>query len=307
METMARVRFPVFGGEAAVVVTEPRALAGAQWIVQDQLDMIDAACSRFRPDSELTALNRSAGQPVQVSATLREAIAVGLRAAALTDGAVDPTVGQAVRVLGYDKDFASVPPTGRAVVARVARVPGWRCVTVGQDGTVTFPVAVRLDLGATAKAWAADVASRRVAEALRCGVLVSLGGDVAVAGPPPRSGWRVCIADWHGASDRQLDETVELQNGGVATSSTAVRRWVRDAQQLHHIVDPRTGQPASAVWRTVTVAAASCADANTASTAAIVLGMRAPEWLARHALPARLVHCDGSVLTTGGWPASGAM
>src|SRR5438270_235493 len=253
MEIVRRVLFPVFGGEATVAVTEPRALADAQWVVQDQLDMIYAACSRFRPDSELTALNRAAGQPTKVSAVLREAIVVALRAAALSDGAVDPTVGEAVRVLGYDTDFASVPPTGPAL-ARVARVPGWRCVTAGENGTVSLPIGVQLDLGATAKAWAADVASRRAAEALGCGVLVSLGGDVAVAGPPPASGWRVGIADWHGASDRQLDETVEIHSGGVATSSMAVRRWVRDAQHLHHIVDPRTGQPASAVWRTVTVA-----------------------------------------------------
>src|SRR4029077_19125692 len=133
-------------------------------------------------------------------------------------------------------------------------------------------------------AWAADVASRRVAEALGCGVLVSLGGDVAVAGPPPRSGWRVAVADWHGTPDAHVDATVEIVDGGVATSSTAVRRWVRAAQELHHIVDPRSGQPADAVWRTVTGAAASCADANTASTAAIVLGVRAREWLPRHEL-----------------------
>ena len=305
MDTMTRVRFPVFGGEAMIVVTDPEALAGAQWMVQDELDVIDRACSRFRSDSELTALNGAAGRPMEVSNVLREAIGVALRAAAVTDGDVDPTVGQAVRVLGYDADFGSVLPSGPAV-ARVARVPGWHCVSVETDGTVTLPAGVQLDLGATAKAWAADVASQRAANALGCGVLVSLGGDVAVAGPPPPSGWRIGIADWHGASHAQVDGTVEIESGGVATSSIAVRRWVRGSQQLHHVVDPRTGWSATSVWRTVSVAAGSCVDANTASTAAIVRGAGAPAWLARQELPARLVARDGSVLCVAGWPEFGA-
>ncbi|MBV8385428.1 MAG: FAD:protein FMN transferase [Acidimicrobiia bacterium] len=298
---VTRVRFPVFGGEATVAVTEPSALTEAQWIVQDELDIVDTACSRFRPDSELTALNDAAGRPVRVSAVLGEAISVALRAAALTDGDVDPTIGEAVRVLGYDRDFAAVGASGPPVV-RVARVPGWQCVNVGDDGTVRMPAGVQLDLGATAKAWAADVAAARAAGALGCGVLVSLGGDVAVAGPAPRSGWKVGLADWHGAADRDVAALITVDAGGVATSSTSVRRWTRGADAVHHIVDPRTGRSATSPWRTVTVAAASCVDANIASTAAIVRGPRAPEWLATLRLPARLVATDGSVVAVGGWP-----
>jgi len=302
---VTRVRFPVFGGEATVAVTEPSALTEAQWIVQDELDIVDTACSRFRPDSELTALNDAAGRPVRVSAALGEAISVALRAAALTDGDVDPTIGEAVRVLGYDRDFAAVGASGPPVV-RVARVPGWQCVNVGDDGTVRMPAGVQLDLGATAKAWAADVAAARAADALGCGVLVSLGGDVAVAGPAPRSGWKVGLADWHGAADRDVAALITVDAGGVATSSTSVRRWTRGADAVHHIVDPRTGRSATSPWRTVTVAAASCVDANIASTAAIVRGARAPEWLATLRLPARLVATDGSVVAVGGWPRESA-
>lgn len=298
---MARVRFPMFGGEATIVVTDSRLLAEAQCIVQDELDAIDKACSRFRADSELTALNEAAGRPVPVSPLLRHALAVALRAAALTDGAVDPTVGSALRVLGYDADFESVPRTGPAVVD-VARVPGWRRVRIS-GSTVELPVGVCLDLGATGKAFAADAAARRAAAALGCGVLVGLGGDIAVAGTAPPSGWVIGLADWHGAADADLDGTIRIESGGVATSSTAVRRWTRGSRRVHHLIDPRTGEPAAEVWRTVTVAAACCVDANTASTAAIVRGARAPEWLARQDLPARLVDRAGSEVCVGGWPA----
>jgi thiamine biosynthesis lipoprotein len=99
---------------------------------------------------------------------------------------------------------------------------------------------------------------------------------------------------------------VHLTGGGLATSSTTVRRWRRGNVDLHHIVDPRTGLPARTCWRTVTVGAGSCVDANAAATAAIVWGEPAPGWLAGRGLPARLVRACGSVVTVGGWPAEGA-
>jgi thiamine biosynthesis lipoprotein len=293
----------VFGSEATVVVTDSAALTEAQWLVQDQLDTIDKACSRFRDDSELTAVNNAQGRPVRVSAVFRHALAVALRAATLTDGDVDPTVGSAVRVLGYDADFASIARTGPPVV-RVARAPGWQLVKV-EGSNVQLPAGVQLDLGATAKAFAADGAARRVAAAIGYGVLVGLGGDIAVAGTPPPSGWLIGLADWHGAADAEVAGTVRIDNGGIATSSTTVRRWTRGSQHIHHVVDPRSGAPAEEVWQTVTVAASSCVDANTAATAAIVRGSRAPGWLRRRELPARLVGRDGSVLCVGGWPGYG--
>ncbi|MBV8982506.1 MAG: FAD:protein FMN transferase [Acidimicrobiia bacterium] len=295
----------MFGGEATVAVTEPGALTEAQWIVQDELDVVDKACSRFRADSELVALNGAAGRPVRVSAALSQAVSVALRGAALTDGDVDPTVGEAVRILGYDRDFAAVGASGRAGV-RIARIPGWRCVSVGEDSSVRMPAGVQLDLGATAKAWAADIAAARAASVLGCGVLVSLGGDVSVAGPAPRSGWNVGLADWHGAADPDVAAMVTIDSGGVATSSTSVRRWRRGADTVHHIVDPRTGRSAESPWRTVTVAAGSCVDANIASTAAMVRGARAPDWLIKRCLPARLVAVSGEVVSVGGWPGESA-
>ena len=95
---------------------------------------------------------------------------------------------------------------------------------------------------------------------------------------------------------------VHLHGGGLATSSTAVRRWRRGGRLLHHLLDPRTGLPAEPVWRTVTVTAATCVDANTASTAAIVRGRNAPAWLAELGLPSRLVDSAGTVHRVAGWP-----
>ena len=158
-----------------------------------------------------------------------------------------------------------------------------------------------LDLGATAKAAVADGAAEAIAADLGCGVLVELGGDVAVRGEaPPADG----PSGWASRSAPRLraEPTVAIHDGGVATSSTTARTWRRGAGTAHHVVDPRTGEVAEPVWRAVSVAAATCLDANTASTAAIVLGTDAPAWLAERGLPARLVGADGQEFTVAGWP-----
>jgi len=165
--------------------------------------------------------------------------------------------------------------------------------------TVRVPAGVELDLGATAKALAADRAARAAARRVGCGVLVALGGDVAVAGTAPAGGWPVGIADDHAAASQA---TVSVVGGGVATSSVTVRRWRAGETELHHVLDPRTGRSADTRWRTVTVAAGSCLDANTAATAALILDGGAGAWLAARALPGRLVAVDGSVARVAGWP-----
>ena len=129
---------------------------------------------------------------------------------------------------------------------------------------------------------------------------MNLGGDVAVAGEAPPGGWAIGVGDDHAAA--VSDATVSIAAGGLATSSTTVRRWRRGGRPVHHIVDPATGMPAREVWRTVTVSAASCVDANVASTAAVLRGEDAPDWLASLGLPARLVAADGRVVTVAGWP-----
>jgi thiamine biosynthesis lipoprotein len=303
MADPGRHDFRALGTGCVVLVTDPSQLRAAVDEVQAELADVDLACSRFRPDSELERVNNNAGQAVHVSPLLVDAVLVALRAARLTDGDVDPTVGEAMRVLGYDRDFGALLKHGEAV-ATLVRVPGWHLVDVDeQHSTVRVPNGVRLDLGATAKALAADRAATRAAAVAGCGVLVSLGGDLAVAGPPPARGWEVRVTDDHASGPEADGQTILVQSGGLATSSTTVRRWARGGEDLHHVLDPRTGRPAEEVWRTVSVAAASCVDANIASTAAIIRGERAPRWLASLGLPARLVLPEGSVVRVGGWPA----
>jgi thiamine biosynthesis lipoprotein len=183
-------------------------------------------------------------------------------------------------------------------------VPG--CREVRLDGrSLTLPAEVQLDLGATAKAWAADRSAARIADRTNSGVLVSLGGDIAVAGPPPAEGWRIRVQDVTGPPGETPEgpyALIAIRDGGLATSSTTARRWQRGGDVLHHILYPRTGLPAAPVWRTVSVAAGSCADANAASTAAVIRGRRALGWLTGLGLPARLVDATGAVFTVVGWP-----
>ncbi|HJP80001.1 MAG TPA: FAD:protein FMN transferase [Pseudonocardiaceae bacterium] len=283
---------------ALVVVTDANALDEGQRILAGELAAIDLAASRFRPDSEISRL--PAGRAVPISPLLTDALATALRAARLTNGIVDPTVADAVSGLGYDRDFAQLVDGPIST----APAPGWWRIHLDVDRReVLVPRGVHLDLGATAKALVADRAAHRIGTALGCGVLVSLGGDVATHGVAPDGGWRLGIGDDHRTAATDPDAMVTIADGGLATSSTTCRRWRRAGRELHHIVDPRTGDLPNTPWRTVSVAAATCVDANIASTAAIVLGDLAPAWLTSLGLPARLVETGGDVRTVAGWPA----
>ena len=302
---IAKVSFRALGTGAELVLPGPSQLGPARRILEDELDRIDRACSRFREDSELSRLNRAKGRAIAVSELFATAVGSALRAAQLTDGAVDPTVGAALRAIGYDRDFDAVQD-GTSIQASGAVVPGWRVVEVDKAmRTVRIPSGVVLDLGATAKALAADRAATRIHEDLGCGVLVSLGGDISTAGEAPMGGWSIGVCDDGAAGPNSFEgQTVSLSCGGLATSSTQVRRWAGPAgEERHHIIDPRLGRSARAGWRTASVAAASCVDANSASTAAIVCPETAPGWLGSRRLPARLVGTSGEVRLIAGWPA----
>jgi FAD:protein FMN transferase len=301
---VATASLHALGTTATVLTTVDAALGGALDELRRELEHVDTACSRFRDDSELTRLNRSAGTTVVVSPLLAEALEVALRAAAATGGLVDPTVGACLRRIGYDRSLTLVRSLdGSTVHPRPVPARGWQLVELDAERrTARLPARTELDLGATAKALAADRAARAAARRTGAGVLVSLGGDIAVAGPAPDGGWPVLIADDHRALLDDPGPVVAIATGGLATSSTRVRRWRAGTTEAHHIVDPRTGRPADTAWRTVSVAAASCVDANIASTAAVILGDRAPAWLEARGLAARLVGHDGHTATTGGWP-----
>jgi FAD:protein FMN transferase len=303
---VTRDTFEVFGTSAVMLVTRPGAMSQARRIADRILAEVDLAASRFRPDSELCLLNAAGGEPMVISATFADLLAAALRAARLTGGDVDPTCAHALTSLGYDRDFADLRAAGDTpprLTGPVGPVPGWRRVRLDRDSRrVRLEHAAQLDLGATAKAWAADKCAGQIADRLDSGVLVSLGGDVAVGGEAPPDGWRVTVTDDHAAPEWAAGQTVTISSGGLATSSTTVRTWRVGGRQVHHIIDPSTGEPARSCWRTVSVAAGTCVDANTASTAAIVRGAAALDWLHDMGLPARLVRPDGTIETTAGWP-----
>lgn len=292
-----------------VVVSDSDRLGDAVQVVERTIDMFDRACSRFRDDSELSVCNRAGGHAVHVSPLLIEAVGAGLRAASLTDGDVDPSLGNALIALGYDNDWDAIAGRVSAPERKLAfaRVPGWRTIRIDPEaGTVALAQGVSLDLGATAKALAADRAAEQASVASGCGVLVSVGGDLATAGPAPEEGWSVRVTDDHRAPVSAPGQSITIRSGGLATSSTTARRWRSSSGELvHHLLDPTTGQPAQGGWRTVSVAAATCLDANIASTAAVVRGQRAPTWLRSLGLPSRLVSDEGLALHLAGWPTDG--
>ncbi len=296
--------FPALGSTAVVAVTEREQLGEARGILAAQLAALDLACSRFRPDSELTRANARAGELVEISTLLAQAVRFALDAALMSDDLVDPALGTHLRAAGYDRRFTLVRERD---TWRPAPAPqhgaSWRDVELDDERSLLrVPVGVELDLGATAKAWGADRAAEGISAALRSGTLVCLGGDVAVAGPPPPGGWSVRVAEDHAAPLTGPGPIVAVMSGGLATSGTAVRRWRTESGDAHHILDPRTGRPAITPWSHVSVAAASCAEANIASTAAVVLGEGALDWLTARRLPARAVRHDGSVALVGEWP-----
>jgi thiamine biosynthesis lipoprotein len=305
-------QWSVWGTIARIVVTDPARLDGATAVVRAELAAVDAACSRFRTDSEVRDVFRAKGRPITVSVRLAELVRAALDAAVDSNGDVDPTLGLPMSALGYDRDFAAIT-TGASPVhpsLTAYEAAGWR--TVRLDGReLTVPAGVLLDLGATAKAWAADRCAALVAEHCDTGVLVALGGDIATAGPAagPTAGALADSGSWRVRVQDGPDEpacTVTLPGGAaLATSSTIARKWRSGARSLHHILDPRTGQPAPRVWRTASVAAYTCVRANTLSTAALVRGARAPRWLDTLGAPARLVAADGRVVTLGTWPTQG--
>jgi thiamine biosynthesis lipoprotein len=283
-----------------VAVTDPAALDAALIAVRELVERVDQACSSFRSDSELAALNRAAGTEIEVSPLLLEYLEAGVRAAEVTAGDVDPTVGQALLALGFTGESAGARTTPRFTLQAV---PGYQAIELNrQSGTARLARGVRVDLGATAKALAADQAAAAARRATGAGVLVSLSGDLSIVGPPPEGGWRVRVTDDHRSDPSVPGQWISLTTGGLASSSTTVRGRGHGPERVHHMIDPATGAPASVRFRTVSVAAASCLDANIASTAAIVRGERAVPWLEALELPSRLVGLDGGVQHLSGWP-----
>lgn len=284
-----------------VTVTDARTLADAKQQLIDLMADVSRAVDRFRPDSDLSRINAAAGHLVPVSGRTIALVDVALDAAAETGGAVDPTVGTHLKGVGYVRDIEEIRGRKVSVEHSSKDLPqaDWTRVRVNHElGLVGVPAGMQLDMGATSKAWTADVAAHRIANSLNTGVLVEIGGDVAVAGAK-KNPWQILVSERAGEPGQRIG----LTRGGLATSSTTARRWRTGDKEVHHIIDPRTGVPADGPFRTATIWAPSAVEANITSTAAIILGDEAPGYLLDMGYAARLVDQDGHVTTLGDWPA----
>ena len=295
--------FSALGTTVTVATTCGSAIDTAESILRAELNAIDRACSRFRVGSEISRANLANGYPVVVSRLLTDVISSSLRVAAMTDGAVDPTVGSSLIALGYDRDFDDVLSRRHPTAKRLRPARGWRCIEFdARRQVLRIPKGVVVDLGATAKAFAADRAAERIAEVTGSGVLVNLGGDIAIVGRTPKDGWSIGLALACTTPPEDVEVVVAVHAGGIASSGTAVRAWRNGDREVHHIIDPTTGNSADTCWQLVTVAAPSCVDANAASTGAIVWAAGAVDQLGEMGLPSRLLRHDGSVVMLNGWP-----
>ncbi len=266
--------------------------------------------SRFRGDSELSLLNRHAGFPMRVSATMWEVLRAALLAAQLSEGLVVPTVLSALEAAGYDRSFEQVPREGlwKARDTWKTRPGAWQQIHLDPERrTVTLPPGVRLDLGGIAKGWAADAVIRRLKP--YGPALMDAGGDIAVNGPMAGGQpWPIGVADPRPAQpgflvNPPLLGILRLARGGVATSGRDVRRWRRGEEERHHLIDPRTGQPARTDVLTVTVVAPSAYEAEIGAKVVFLLGSQEGlAWLEKRPGTAGLiVREDGEILWSSRW------
>jgi thiamine biosynthesis lipoprotein len=297
----AAAEFRALGSQIVVVTREPEQLDGVTTHARTVMETLEQTFSRFRADSELAYVESCAGQPTRCSPLFVELLQLALWAAASTDGWFDPTVRDALEAAGYDRDFAAVLTDGPAPARPALPAGRWRAIRVDAErGLVTLPPATRLDFGGIGKSFAVD----RVVRSLPAGfggALISAGGDLAVAGPPPEGGWLCEIAV---GAETPTEQVVALRAGALATSGIGRRRWQRGGQELHHLIDPQTGQPGVSPWLIVSVAAGNCVAAEVAAKVGWLRGYAGPGWVAAQGLAARFQARDGRVVTVGGWPAA---
>lgn len=255
----------------------------------------ERALSRFRPDSDVSRVNRE--REGRVGPLTARAVEAALVAAWWTGGLYDPGLGAQVAGAGYDRPFSELPSEVPDDGVRAAPGGAWRDVRLTGD-RLRLPPGLDLDLGGIAKGLVVDaVAGMLRAERVPAG-LVSAGGDLAVWGRPPDGRcWPVVL------EEVPARPVLPLRRGALATSSVTRRRWRGGGEERHHVIDPRTGASARTDLRAVSVAADRCGDAEAAATAALVLGAaEGSAWLAGHGLHGVLVTAGGGVRTVGDWP-----
>jgi len=293
---LSEISFTAMGTDVRVLVPADSAPAVTRRVREMFLGW-DARLSRFRDDSELSALNASSGTAFTASPLLFGVMRSALAAARATDGAFDPAMGSQLRALGYDRPFREIT---RLVDATAATHPGgaWRRIVLNAETrAITVPVGTQIDLGGIAKGMAVDAAIAVLRHAGVSTALVSAGGDLRVVGRPP------VHEDWGITLPEAGERTVALSRGALATSTTSGRRWVAGDEERHHLLDPATGHPANSGTRAVTVAARTCAQAEVAAKAALVLGpLGGAALLRRLGLSGLVTPTTGSPLAVGRWP-----
>ncbi len=281
---------------------------------------VDARLTRFRADSELSALNASDGAWFAASEMLFTVVELSIAAAEASSGLFDPTLLPLLEALGYDRDYKSIgsAPDEHVDDEVTSRIPTGSWPNIELDRArrrIRLPRGTRLDLGGIAKGWAADVALERYCEHLP-GVIISVGGDLRVQGGLSDSQpWALGIGDPRDAADSATARhaaVLTLGLGGLATSGATDRWWWRGGVRQHHLIDPRTGRPAR-LWlggddvdasgdeliASATALAPTAAQAEVAAKAALLRGypqaLRAVEdgWRERDARSA--VSAEGAV------------
>jgi thiamine biosynthesis lipoprotein len=288
-------RFRSMGCEITVLAPPGRPDAGP--LVRQIFESWDARFSRFRADSELEALNNSRGRPCHVSKLMVRVIGAAVGAAQATEGLFDPLLGGRMAELGYERTFEELPSGRTQQALRDWRGGAWREIVVDhQRSTVQLPVGYRVDLGGIAKGMAVDAA---IGALVTDGVpyaAVSAGGDLAVTGLPPDE------ASWSVAIDGPWETVVAIRQGALATSSVLRRRWEVNGAERHHLIDPRTGMPATGPIVQASVAAATCGQAEVAAKMAILSDLPgAIGRLEQHHLAALLFTSQGEAWRVGAW------
>ncbi|MEI6736579.1 MAG: FAD:protein FMN transferase [Actinomycetes bacterium] len=288
------MRFTTWGVSGTMAVDNENYATLAEETLWRWIAAGDQTVNRFLPTSELSAINANPWDTHEVSDAFIEFFDAARESFDETEGLCTPTVLDALEAWGYNADIDEVKLAGRATPPTLSPAPALSAVTLNRDSRQLSPNGVRLDFGASAKAFVADQVAREVGR--HTPVLVELGGDVAVGGAVRP--WSVGVAE----DAEHIGAPIGITSGGVATSSTLVRNWSTGTGRAHHIIDPRTGAPVISPWRTVSVAANSCLTANALSTASLLWGEEALYYVTQAGWAARFVDHDGKVLCVGGWP-----
>lgn len=279
-----RLQFRAMGTDMlACVDADSFAHPGILDDVPNWFEVWEQSLSRFRPASELARLNRSDSHPVRVSDVMWQVLQAARNAERFSDGLVTPTVLASVVGAGYDRDFATLPPQQSAPVATLQVVSPFSAIEMDEAAqTVSLPPNMQLDFGGIAKGWAAHQAMLRLSELGPA--LMNCGGDIAISGAL-RDGrpWEVGVYKPFDRESGYLEMLYFDRPCGVATSSTDRRRWMQGGQLRHHIIDPRTGEPARSDVVSATVVADTLLEAETAAKSVLIRGSEdGLDWLESH-------------------------